>query len=85
MNEIELRVAAVLAEVLGFGDADEPIGSDTDLIDELGLDSLQAITFLLRIEDEFDIELDYDGLVLDQLRSVRVFSTMVVEAGVRAR
>lgn len=77
MTETISRVKKVLAEVLpDFGSADD-VPSDADMVQELGLDSLQAINFLLRIEDEFDIELDYDNLSLDHLRSVREFSAIV--------
>lgn len=77
MSETISRVKKVLAEVLpGLGVPDD-ISSDADMVQELGLDSLQAINFLLRIEDEFDIELDYDNLNLDHLRSVREFSALV--------
>jgi acyl carrier protein len=75
--EIEDRVKVVLAEVLDNGLTAEEIGSEADLVEEYGLDSLQTITFLLAIEDEFDLELDYPQLQLDDLRSVRQFSTFV--------
>jgi acyl carrier protein len=75
--EIEDRVKIVLAKVLDNGLTAEEIGSEADLVEEYGLDSLQTITFLLAIEDEFDLELDYPQLQLDDLRSVRQFSTFV--------
>ncbi|MDT7642815.1 MAG: acyl carrier protein [Pseudonocardiales bacterium] len=75
--EIEERVKVVLAGVLDNGSTAEEIGSEADLVEQYGLDSLQTITFLLAIEDEFDLELDYPNLQLDDLRSVRQFSTFV--------
>jgi acyl carrier protein len=75
--EIEERVKKVLAGVLDNGVAAEEIGPEADLVEQYGLDSLQTITFLLAIEDEFDLELDYPNLQLDDLRSVRQFSTFV--------
>ena len=75
--EIEERVKGVLAGVLDNGIAADQIGSEADLVEQYGLDSLQTITFLLAIEDEFDLELDYPNLQLDDLRSVRQFSTFV--------
>ncbi len=74
---IEDRVKLVLAKVLDNGTTAEEIGSGADLVEEYGLDSLQTITFLLAIEDEFDVELDYPQLQLDDLRSVRQFSGFV--------
>ncbi|NEA33879.1 acyl carrier protein [Streptomyces sp. SID13031] len=75
--EIEERVKRVLAKVLDNGVTAEAIGPEADLVEQYGLDSLQTITFLLAIEDEFDLELDYPNLQLDDLRSVRQFSTFV--------
>jgi acyl carrier protein len=75
--EIEERVKTVLAKVLDNGITAGEIGPEADLVEQYGLDSLQTITFLLAIEDEFDLELDYPNLQLDDLRSVRQFSTFV--------
>jgi acyl carrier protein len=75
--EIEERVKTVLAKVLDNGVTAGEIGPEADLVEQYGLDSLQTITFLLAIEDEFDLELDYPNLQLDDLRSVRQFSTFV--------
>jgi acyl carrier protein len=75
--EIEERVKVVLAKVLDNGVSAEEIGPEADLVEQYGLDSLQTITFLLAIEDEFNLELDYPNLQLDDLRSVRQFSSFV--------
>lgn len=77
MADIESTIRNVLADVLANGVSAEAIGSDADLVEEYGLDSLQMIAFLLNIEDAFDIELDYESLELDDLRSVRQFATYI--------
>lgn len=76
-EHVEDRVKAVLVGVLANGVEAAEIGDDADLVDEYGLDSLQMISFLLGIEDEFDVELDYENLRLDDLRSVRQFGRFV--------
>ncbi|MDI5962363.1 acyl carrier protein [Streptomyces sp. SL13] len=81
MTETENRVKKVLAEVLHEVVPPEAVTVEADMVQELGMDSLQAIQFLLRIEDEFDIELDYENLSLDHLRSVREFAVVVEAAG----
>ncbi|GHH76880.1 hypothetical protein GCM10018793_23650 [Streptomyces sulfonofaciens] len=77
VNVVE-RVRKVLAEVLPGELQAQDIPEDADMVTELGLDSLTAIEFLLRVEDEFDIELDYENLSLAQLTSVRQFSAEVI-------
>ncbi|XRQ09021.1 acyl carrier protein [Actinomadura welshii] len=49
------------------------IEDDADIINDLGLDSVQLIGFFLLVEDEFDLELDFDRLEIGGLYSVRSF------------
>lgn len=77
MDTIEFKVKTVLVQVLANGVTAEEIGSDADLVEEYGLDSLQMISFLLGVEDAFSVELDYESLQLDDLRSVRQFAGIV--------
>ncbi|MFI9380679.1 acyl carrier protein [Kutzneria sp. NPDC052558] len=77
MDEVEDKVRGVLVEVLANGMSIEEVGRDADLVEEYGLDSLQMISFLLGIEDTFDLELDYENLELDHLRSVAQFASYV--------
>ncbi|MFD7071753.1 acyl carrier protein [Streptomyces sp. NPDC059913] len=78
MNDIETRVMHVLAKALSRRTEPVEISPEVDMVAGLGLDSLEAIEFLLQIEDEFDIELDFENLSLQQLNSVRTFSAEVV-------
>ncbi|WP_043718601.1 acyl carrier protein [Kutzneria sp. 744] len=77
MDDVENKVRAVLVGVLSNGLAVDEVALDADLVDEYGLDSLQMISFLLGIEDSFDLELDYENLELDHLRSVSQFASYV--------
>lgn len=81
-DEIDFEIRAVLASVLDNGIMADDISADADMVIDYGIDSLQVINFLLAIEDTFDVELDYENLELDHLRSVREFTDFV--AGLRA-
>ena len=81
-DEIDFEIRAVLASVLDNGITADDISVDADMVIDYGIDSLQVINFLLAIEDTFDVELDYENLELDHLRSVREFTDFV--AGLRA-
>jgi acyl carrier protein len=76
-NDIDGQIRAVLATVLDNGMTAGDLSSDADLVTEYGIDSLQMISFLLDIEDTFDVPLDYENLELDDLRSVRQFADFV--------
>jgi acyl carrier protein len=77
VSDVESRIKRVLAGVLANGTTAAEIGSAADLVEEYGLDSLQMIAFLLGVEDEFGLELDYEHLELDDLRAVRQFAAYV--------
>ncbi len=77
MSAVEDKVREVLVGVLSNGMTPDEVAIDADLVEEYGLDSLQLISFLLGIEDSFDLELDYENLELDHLRSVAQFASYV--------
>ncbi|MFC5918493.1 acyl carrier protein [Streptomyces pulveraceus] len=79
MTDTETRVMKVLTKALSRRLEPVQISPDVDMVTALGLDSLEAIEFLLQIEDEFDIELDFENLSLQHLHSVRTFSAEVIE------
>jgi acyl carrier protein len=77
MSDLVFEIKTVLARVLANGTAVDDIGTTADLVEEYGLDSLQTISFLLGIEDALNVELDYENLELEHLRSVGQFAAYV--------
>ena len=49
----------------------ENLRESTDLINEVGLDSLEMIQFILQLEDEYEIEIDFDELDIELFSSVK--------------
>jgi acyl carrier protein len=84
MTDTENRVRQVLVRVLTEADP-AAMTAGADLVTDLGMDSLQMISFLLAVEDEFGLELDYDNLELGDLRSVRQFATYLTGLRVEAQ
>lgn len=80
-TELLAGLKDVLAGVLGDASLAERLSDDVDVVDEVGLDSLQMISFLLAIEDRFDVEVDFGALELDDLRSLRGFAALIRPAG----
>lgn len=58
-DNIDQRVRALLADVLGV-EPQRVAGDGTLLLDDLGMDSLDAIELVMAAESEFSIELDDD-------------------------
>lgn len=49
---------------------DMEINPESQLINDLGLDSLQLVTILLDLEDKLDLYLDYEELDFDEIVTV---------------
>ena len=46
------------------------LSDDMDIINDIGLDSLQMVTFMLKLEEDLDIQIDFDNLDFSTLLSV---------------
>ena len=67
------KLIHILAEIVNEPDLAGRIGPGTDIINELGLDSLQMINLALQVEDEFQITIDFETFDFDTLLSVQAF------------
>ncbi|MDF5710780.1 MAG: phosphopantetheine-binding protein [Nostoc sp. S4] len=63
-------IKKVLSEVKDTPEAVMTLSDDTDIINDIGLDSLQMVTFMLKLEEELDIQIDFDNLDFSNLMSV---------------
>ena len=56
-----LRVAEIIIDELKLEDVTpDTFGADLDLVDELGIDSMDLTTVVLVLQDEYDIVIDED-------------------------
>ncbi len=67
------KLMQILVEIKNEPDLAARINPSTDIINELGLDSLQMINLALRVEDEFQITIDFETFDFDTLLSVKSF------------
>ncbi|MFI1418654.1 acyl carrier protein [Streptomyces sp. NPDC020731] len=74
MDPVFSTVSTCLHKVLGREVSIEP---ETNIISDLGLDSLQMIEFLLTVEDALEVELDFENMDMDYLQSVDAFCHFV--------
>lgn len=63
-------IKKILSEVKDTPVAVMTLSDDTDIINDIGLDSLQMVTFMLKLEQELDIQIDFDNLDFSNLMSV---------------
>lgn len=75
-QSIMLRVAEIIIDELKLEDVTpETFGADLDLVDELGIDSMDLTTVVLVLQDEYDIVIDEDDY--PQLSTLRKISEYI--------
>lgn len=62
-------------ELTSFTQGRVEIGEDTDLVADLGLDSLQIMNFLLLIEDHYDISIPVS--ILSDVKTVKDLAVQI--------
>lgn len=58
-QEVRSRISAALQEVVGRPVA---VSDSTDIVNDLGLDSLAIMNFVMALEDEYDISMPLDRM-----------------------
>lgn len=67
IKTIMKSIAAVLEEE-GF---EEKLQEDMDFVNDIGLDSLQLINVILDLEEQFELNIDFDEFDFDEVRTIR--------------
>lgn len=67
MDEIEAKVKGVIAEKIGK--SPNEIRDDATFIEDLGLDSLDLVDMIMKLEEEFGISIPDEDL--DKIRTVK--------------
>ncbi len=64
------RVKQILAEIKDQPDLCDALDDHADIVNSVALDSLQMISFIMRTEQEFGIQFDYDTFDFSHLSSI---------------
>jgi acyl carrier protein len=75
-------IKQMLAEVLRDTDSSPRVTDDSHIVNDLGLDSIQMIAFLLEVEAQLGVQIDFESLDISQLGSVKEFARFI--EGLRA-
>ncbi|WP_010244002.1 acyl carrier protein [Acetivibrio cellulolyticus] len=76
---MEEKIMDFICTLKGDPSIREKFGSQSDIVQDIGLDSLQLINFILKVEDEFDIEIDFEDFDLSHLSSIDAFCSFISE------
>ncbi len=75
-KDILLRVAEIIISELKLEDITaETFDPDLDLVDELGIDSMDLTTVALVLQDEYDIKIDEDDY--PALKTIRLITEYI--------
>lgn len=64
------KLINIICEVKEDTSLAKKIEDSTDLLNEIDIDSLQLINIILKIEDELDIQINFEEFDMDNLKSV---------------
>ena len=77
-KELQLRVAHIIISELKLQDITaEGFDPDLDLVDEIGIDSMDLATIVLVLQDEYAVKIDEDDY--PKLRTVRLIADYIQE------
>jgi acyl carrier protein len=77
-KELQLRIAHIIISELKLQDITaETFDPDLDLVDEIGIDSMDLATIVLVLQDEYAVKIDEDDY--PTLRTVRLIADYIQE------
>ncbi len=74
MENLEEVIMTKLAETIEDEQAKENWNGETDIINEIGLDSIQIVRFMLAMEDYLGVSLNYDDMSFDDFSSIKLLA-----------
>ena len=77
MVQLTEIIKEALIEVMDNASESESWNDDTDIINDIGIDSLQIVRFMLAIEDRLGISINYEDLTFDDFSSIRALSAFL--------
>lgn len=64
------KLKKIIKEVTENENIVEELNLEANLINDIALDSLQFINLILALEDEYDFEIDFDELDIEEISTV---------------
>lgn len=79
-GELNEKIIRILAEVRQGELQTDELNGNSSIVNDVGLDSLQMIDFMLKVEEEFEITMDFDNFDFSTLDSIQTFSDYIAGA-----
>ena len=71
------RIVRLIAQVKDDATLGTRVTGSSHLVDDVGLDSIQLINLILLVEEEFEIEVDFESFQVNHLSSLDRFTDYV--------
>jgi acyl carrier protein len=78
---VQDKIIRLIAKVKDDEGVATRVTSSSHLVDDVGLDSLQLINLILLVEEEFDVEVDFESFHVHHLSSLDRFTDYVANLG----
>lgn len=78
-NTFKDKIAKVLSNILDKDSSQFILTDDTDLMDDLGLNSLDFLQFIIQLENEFDMEIDIEKLEIHYFKKLSLLESFINE------
>jgi len=73
-DEITEQLKILLEEVKGIPGLAKELTASTDIVNDVQLDSIEMINFMLKIEESLKVEIDFEQLDFSYLQSLSAFA-----------
>jgi acyl carrier protein len=71
------KIKLILEQIKGVPGLAAQLDDSADIIEDIGLDSLQMMEFMLEVESQLDLEIDFEKLDFSYLKSIEKFSEIL--------
>lgn len=71
---MEETIKLILSEIIENPEIIKNLNNNTNIVTDTGIDSLKMISFILRVEEETNVYIDFDSFSYDDLTSVERFA-----------
>lgn len=77
LNDVIFKIKTILETVTENPGSAANIGDNDNIITDVALDSVQMIEFMLELEENFGIEINFDELDFSHLTSVSILASYI--------
>ncbi|MBB3114191.1 acyl carrier protein [Paenibacillus phyllosphaerae] len=70
---MEQQIIALISQIKDDAELTATLNGDSNIMTDGGLDSLQLINFILKVEEQFGVEIDFEAFDFSYMESVHAF------------